>query len=454
MKTNFLLWMVFLALVLPFPLEANQNKEKSRAEKFLSDLVFSAYATYYSEADSPQKFMQVFGRDLSAEDKKVIEKHLAKTSLPKVSYLGEGRLQFEGGGQKSVLEPVDFFTQQYKLNDIVFVYNPRQSFEKQLDLLVRKMEQAAKKSKVSYYDLLVPRAHANPLFYAIGVGVLHAARFAAPYVARAGAAVLSRGAALTGKVIEVGGVGMVTGAAIVSRQDGVPFERALYCIFWGLTGQACEKEQVKAKLGEPSPTFESMKFTINSCPSSKIPEFVLTVVDEKERTKISRIMRFNEKGEVTEIQEYHAKETYSFGGLNYIVDPSKSISYSFDAGRFSKVRKMKFKSEAGTSEFLLENSSGYGFTRKSVILDPRIKGDNVLEEAMKARNDWIAGMRDQENDETILDKDAEKSDDLKKKEAWSQYATVISIMDRLIGAACDPLARKELEQPSKTKAVQ
>lgn len=456
MKTSHLLFLVVASLLFviqPTPIQAQQNPNKTRAERLLAEMIFETFADYYAKADTPEKFLQVFGSGLSAKEKQSLGEKLQKEARPAVSYLGEGRLQFELGTEKVTLRPVNLLANQYEVNNIKWVFNPKDSIELQTNLLYKKLLNA-KNSKTALYHLVIPRAEANPVVAAMARGVVVAARFAWPYIVKATGHIFEKGAKLGGKVLEVSAVsasgGLISGAAIVSRQEGVAFERALFCIFWGLAGHVCEKEQVKAKLGEPSETIGSMSFAINSCPSRNIPEFVVTVIDEKNRKKISRIMKFDPNGKVTEIQEYHAfaeGPNSDPSKATYVVDPSKAKVYAFEDGKLSKVRHMKFKPSAYTQEFLLENTRGPVNGKRSVVIDPRIKGDEALQNAVNMRNTWISSMRDQENDETFIDKSAEKSDDIKKKENWQQHSAVVSIMDKLMSAACDPVIKKEIEPP-------
>ncbi len=440
-----------LLIVLSSVTRADDNSRRTRSEKLLAEMIFETFANYYAHADTPEKFVQVFGKGLPDREKEILKSKLKKEQRPKVTYLGEGRLQFEVGNETILLRPLDLFANQYEVNNIKWVFNPKDSLEFQTNLLYKKLLNA-KNRKTSLYRLMVPEAEAHPLLLAAARGSVVAARFAWPYIARASGFVLEKAGKLAGKVLEVSAVsasgGLISGAAIVSRQEGVPFERALFCIFWGLAGHVCEKEQVKAKLGEPTETFESMKFAINSCPTSKVPEFVVTVIDEKEKRRISRIMKFDNNGRVTEIQEYHAISVSGTNDGPFIVDPSRAKVYVFDGGKLSKVRYMKFKPAAYTEEFLLEYTNGPLYGKRSVVIDPRIKGEDAIEHAVKMRNTWLNSMRDPENDETFIDKDAEKSDDLKKKENWLQHAAVVSVMDKLMSAACDPVIKKELEAPS------
>lgn len=452
MKTRHLLTLVLTLLffvIQPGLVLARSGFDRARYEKFLGELIFESFAYYYSHADTSEKYLRVFGQDLSDNEKKSLDEDLKKEPRPKVTYLGEGRLQFELGTEKVIVRPINLFANQYDVNKIKWVFNPKDPIELQTNLLYKKLLNQ-RNPKTSLYHLLIPRAEAHPALMAIARAIVVAGRFAAPHVAKAAGHLLEKGAHVAGKAIEVSAIGLITGAVFVSRQEAVPFERALYCAFWGLTGHVCEKEQVKAKLGEPSETISSMMIAFNSCPSKQIPEFVVTVIDEKNRKKIARIMKFDINGKVTEVQEYHAHAQEPYGDplkATYVVDPSKAKIYLFEDGKLSKVRHMKFKPSAYTQEFLLENTRGPINGKRSVIVDARIKGDEALLNAVNMRNAWINSMRDHENDETFIDRTAEKSDDPKVRENWQQHSAVVTKLDKLMNGACDPVFQKEIEPP-------
>lgn len=429
---------------------------------------FHIFSEIVNSLKTKEQFFRVFSYDMSPKDKRAFKKAVHNiSSLPKVKLNNKNELVIISG--KSMLNvPISSSTpNKYKVGGYDWIYDPSASLEISQKALLHILEKVeTDKKSANFSDLLFPKAYAlAPVLYAAGVALVTGARLAAPLLARGTVASLGWVARMAGKIVEntipsaVGSVvgGAITASAIISRQDKIPYGRALACLMSNFRDESCQEETVQAEIKEVTSTAEDLQFTTNECPTVDNRTFSWTMYNQATKTKIVRLANYNADGVITEMLEFHATAltNTSSGTPIYKVDSSKTIAYQFDGdGRLERVRKATLNGDIP----LERHGNALNRLRPALV----ISGENLTEEqkqvAVGNRSNWLINNRlrkkdssqGDDNPELIIMDRINAEQDPNIRETWDQYRSVVQFMKQIQPVMCQQLTPQTAEGPTST----